>query len=103
MGILVTLTVPLLLIAIPVTEVSAEAYKRLPKRHVRHASPQITHKPRYPRTDGWYVHDANKLSIGSARWWEQMRREARRAFRWREPMKIVEPNIQQHDRFAKAY
>jgi hypothetical protein len=28
-------------------------------------------------SQGWYVHDANKLPVGSTTWWEQMQREGR--------------------------
>jgi hypothetical protein len=63
------------------TNEGAEALGRHANRHVRHGSPgqssYITHSQGYRHGDGWYVHDADKLPIGSQVWWQQMLREGR--------------------------
>jgi hypothetical protein len=77
MRILVSLTATLLLIAVPVSEVSAKQHKRHLKRHVGHTSPHVTREPRYPNGTGWLPHDSSKLPLGSGIWWDQMQRERR--------------------------
>jgi hypothetical protein len=74
---LVTTAAAFLLLAGPVSDVDARPLKRHAKRYVPYALPYVARGPGYPQTDGWYVHDANKLPIGSANWWDQMVREGR--------------------------
>jgi hypothetical protein len=47
------------------------------KTYYGYAHPRVNHEPSYPNAYGWYPHDADRLPIGSAIWWEQMRREGR--------------------------
>jgi len=58
-------------------EAGAKTYKRHAQRQSPHAAQSSVQRYRYPDAGGWYDHDANKLPIGSMRWWEQMRREGR--------------------------
>jgi hypothetical protein len=78
---LVIVAVSLFLIAPPVSEVSAAANSktqhRHAKRYLRHARPTVERQRTYPDASGWYPHDADRLPIGSAIWWDQMMREGR--------------------------
>jgi hypothetical protein len=70
---LVIVAFGLSLILLAVSEVSAA--HRPNKRYVRHARPNINREPRHPYASDWYPRDSSKLPFGSARWWDQMRRE----------------------------
>jgi hypothetical protein len=74
----------LALLQLPVSD--AGAHDRHANRYLRHASPHassphpssyVARGRGYRQPDGWYVHDADKLRIGSPLWWQQMLREDR--------------------------
>jgi hypothetical protein len=52
---------------------AAESHRHHAKSYPKHFS----YRPDYPRGNGWYPHDADKLPIGSGEWWRQMLRENR--------------------------
>ena len=67
----------LLFIALFTSEVSSKPHKPGAKRYIRYKAPYVRPELTYPRSNGWYEHDANKLPIGSTIWWDQMVREGR--------------------------
>jgi hypothetical protein len=78
---LVGVVAALSLILVSAPGVRAKEHHKPHKRYAKtcngHAHQRVDQEPRYPNTSGWYPHDADRLPIGSAIWWEQMRREGR--------------------------
>jgi hypothetical protein len=61
------------ILVLPVDGNAAQPRKHHAKTYPKHFS----YRPDYPRDNGWYPHDADKLPIGSGEWWMQMLREDR--------------------------
>jgi hypothetical protein len=58
-------------------DANAKSYHRYAKRPLGHVPTNVAPTSRYRQTEGWYVHDPEKLPFGSSLWWEEMVREGR--------------------------